>query len=230
MKNEFYQNHNLAIKEKGSKFGKALLYIGFFISCILTVVIIFFIVINNLGISPNDQYGFKVIRKDVAQGIVDSFNMDTIKSAKTVTFDIKNKDTYLYHFKYETNEQSTVYEFYNISEEYKVTLDHLNKEIQVEGKNTSISSYENGMQKFNELNNNYLENYALFNSNYYKDITQETKDTPWYYYNEEKKLLKFAKTSDEFIICDENGIVKQAGVNLYGSSNSVYKILNEVVI
>lgn len=231
MKNEFYSSHNLSFKEKRNKAGRYTLIICLVISTILTITVLFFMIINNLGISPSDQHGFKGVRKDVGEEIIKSFKVDDTWKNDT-EFKIEHDGSTIYSFKIKQTEESIVFEESDVASKYFINIDKKNNTFEDGGENSaligSIISYEEAISFVNSNIEEYQNTYLNYGAQYYSKIVNY-KDIR-YFYNTEKRQLKFAGPKDEFVIADEFGHVIRGIVNIRSEEDPLlYKISKTLV-
>ena len=226
MKNEFYSSHNLSFKEKRNKFGRYTLIFCLIISTLLTLTVVFFMIINNLGISPSDQQGFKGVRYDVGQEIIKNFKTDATWKNDT-EYTIKYNDSTIYSFKIKQTEEAINYEEVNMTSSYYINIDKTKETFEEGGKNSSllgsIKTYEEAINFVCKSIEEYRTSFLDYSATYYSKITNYEHIR--YFYNAEKRQLKFAGYDDEFIIVDDYGHVLKGLVNVRGNDAPLlYKI------
>lgn len=217
MKNEFYSNRNLDFKEKRNRVGRFLLFFGFIVSTILTIVVIFFMVINNLGISPSDQQGFKGVRTDVGREIVNNFqNNGSPNLINDTKFTIKYKDKIEYSVSFHETEELIEFEKIENDLTYTLTLDKKKTSFEEDGTNKKladeINTFEEAVVYINKEATNYISTYVSYSAKTYTKIVNHKNLR--YFYNAEKKQLKFAAPDNTYIIVDDKGGVLKGSINL----------------
>lgn len=227
MKNEFYSSHNLSFKEKRNKVGRYTLIICLVVSTLLTLTVVFFMIINNLGISPSDQHGFKGVRIDVGQEIIKNFKVDDETWKQDTEHTIKYNDAIIYSFKIKQSEESIEYEEVNMTSSYHINIDKTKNTFEESGENSSligkIKTYDEALTFVSESINNYKISFLSYDSSYYSNITKYKNLR--YFYNSEKRQLKFAGYDDEYIIVDDYGRILKGLVNVRGEKDPLlYKI------
>lgn len=234
MKNEFYSNRNLNYREKRNRIGRAFLFLGLIISTVLTIVVTFFMIINNLGISPSDQHGFKGVRYDVGKEIVNNFkNNGQPNEINDTKFSLKYKNEIVYSVSFYETEEKVEFTKVDRGLTYTIIGDKKTQTFEETGNNEilikEIETFNQAIGYITSETNIYLSLYNSYEAPTYKEIVNNPNLR--YFYNEEKKQLKFAAPSNDFIIVDDKGAVLKGTINLGTEEEPmIHQIMREKAI
>lgn len=209
-----YENKSLSYREKKNKIGRLFLFLGFFLSVLITVFVIFIMVISSLGISPNDQNGYRGINKENGSKIATTFidnKVDIDKGKYSLLFD----DNTIYTFEFSANDSTK--SLYSSDGKYYFTVqvNLLTYTYEIEGNSSetsSISNYSDALNFVDSQISEFKSKFAYYDSTYYSKIFSFEKKR--YFYNEEKKFLKIAINSKEYLIINSNGLIVEGSLNL----------------
>lgn len=204
---QVYENKSLSFREKKNKVGRFFLYLGTFISVAMTFFIMFLLVINSVGISPSDQYGFKLVRNDIGQEIASSYQIEDTKSKlQKGEFEILKDNSTVYYVKFEKTDNTRDLNFDDGVREIKLSINIEDKTIHSETNlDTKITTIEEGLKIYDEVVNAYFDKFAFYNSSFYQKLIKHEQIR--YFYNEEKKFLKTGLDNSNYVISNSAGII-----------------------
>ncbi len=209
-----YENKSLSYREKKNHVGRVFLYLGFFISILVTIFVIFIMVISSLGISPSDQNGFKGLNQENGEKIVNTFLDDKV-DIENAKYSLIYDNNSVYTLEYREDESTR--EIYSSDGKYyfKVTANLTTYTYEIDSTSSETSSIRNYSDALNFVDSkisDFKDEFAYYDSSYYFKIT--SSETRRYFYNEEKKLLKVGINSKEYVIINSNGIILEGSINL----------------
>lgn len=224
-----YENKSLSYREKKNRIGRIFLFLGFFLSIFMTVFVIFIMIISSLGISPNDQNGYKGLNQENGSKIATTF-LDNKIDIDNGKYNLIYEDNTIYTFEFSvTDSLKTIYssdgKYY-----FTVKADLLTYTYDIEGNSSetsSISTYSDALNFVDSQISEFKSKFAYYDSTYYSKIVSSEKKR--YFYNEEKKFLKVGINNKEYLIINSNGLIEEGSINLRSEEDPlIYKFVLEI--